>query len=214
MRAAALAREVARIVPALPLFAASPLLRHWHLHWGATDEEVAAPMAGDGLVPGPSFSATRAITIDAPPAIVWSWLVQAGFGRGGFYSYDLFDNAGRPSATRILPELQHAAIGDRVPMTGKATPTTAFRVAAVDPPRTLLWVKPHSTWSWQLTPIAGGRATRLVTRLKDRYPWRSSPGSALLSTILLEHGDFPMMRRMLLGLRARAERDAEEADGA
>ena len=56
-----------------------------------------------------------------------------------------------------------------------------------------------------LTPVDGG-GTRLVTRLKQQYRWRSSPGLALLTLILFEFGDFPMMRRLLVGIRQRAER--------
>ena len=72
----------------------------------------------------------------------------------------------------------------------------------------MVWAKPHSTWSWTLTPVNGGR-TRLVTRLKERYDWRS-PGMALPTVVLLEFGDFPMMRRLLLGIRRRAERLASQ----
>jgi hypothetical protein len=211
MRAATLLRETGEVALAAPIFVTAPLLRHWHLRWGATDDEVAAPMPGDEIVAQPSFCATRAITIDAPPEIVWRWLVQVGIGRAGFYSYDLLDNAGRPSANAILPEHQSPRVGDRMPMAAKVTDTTSFRVAAVDPGRTLLWEKPHSTWSWTLAPLAGGQATRLVTRLQDHYAWRESPALALLSLILFEHGDFPMMRRMLIGIRARAEREARRA---
>ena len=71
----------------------------------------------------------------------------------------------------------------------------------------MLWTKPDSTWAWKLVPLEGGRATRLVTRLKANYDW-SSPSSALLSLVLLEFGDFPMMRRMLRGLKQRAEQVA------
>lgn len=71
--------------------------RHWHLRWGATVDEVHAPLPGDALVPVPHFTATRVVTIDAPPAAVWPWLVQIGRGRAGFYAYDLLDNAGQPS---------------------------------------------------------------------------------------------------------------------
>ncbi len=208
MRPATLLREAGEVALASPMFAAAPVLRHWHVRWGATDEEVAAPMPGDSTVPKPSFAATRAITIDAPPETVWPWIVQVGFGRAGFYSYDLFDNAGRPSAEEILPEHQEAKVGDRVPMSRKVSDTTSFRIAAVGPGRSLLWEKPGSTWAWTLTPAAGGRATRLVTRLKATYAWRSSPGLTVLTLILLEHGDFPMMRKMLLGIKARAEREA------
>jgi hypothetical protein len=79
--AAQLMRELADVAVALPLFVAAPFMRHWHRRWGATDAEVAAPMPGDELVPGCQYRCTRAITIDAPPAVVWSWLVQVGFGR-------------------------------------------------------------------------------------------------------------------------------------
>jgi hypothetical protein len=89
-------------------------------------------------------------------------------------------------------------------MAAKVNDTTAFKIKALEPNRFLLWEKPHSTWVWKLEPIAGGR-TRLVTRLKDRYSWQASPANALLSLILFEFGDFPMMRKLLLGVKRRAE---------
>jgi hypothetical protein len=197
-----LLRALSDALVAAPLFAIAPLIRRWHLRWGATDAEVEGPMPGDEIVLHPSFDATRAITIAAPPEDVWPWLVQVGWGRAGFYSYDLFDNAARPSARRILRRCQNVQVGDWVPMSPKVSDTTAFRVKAFEPNRWLLWEKPNSTWGWKLTPVAGG--TRLVTRLKDRYDWRHAPGSAALSLVLMEHGDFPMMRKML-GVKERAE---------
>ena len=86
----------------LPLFVTAPLYRHWHMRWGATDDEVRGPMPGDDIVPRASFNATRAITIEAPPERVWPWIVQMGYRRAGFYTYDLLDNAGYESANRIL----------------------------------------------------------------------------------------------------------------
>jgi hypothetical protein len=201
--------RTADVLVALPRFLTAPLYRHWHLRWGATDAEVAAAMPGDELVPEPSFNATRAITIQAPPEQVWPWIVQIGTRRAGFYSYDLFDNAARPSADHILPQFQHTHVGDWVPMSSKVNQTTAFKVKAFEPNQWLLWAKPHSTWAWKLTQLDGGR-TRLVTRLKEQYPWRSSPGLALLTLILFELGDFPMMRKLLLGIRRRAERLAAQ----
>jgi hypothetical protein len=204
------AREVARgagdVLVASPRFLTAPLCRHWHLRWGATDAEVASRMPGDQLVPGPSFNATRAITIAAPPEQVWPWIVQIGTRRAGFYSYDLFDNGARPSADRILPTLQDTQVSDWVPMSSKVNETTAFKVKAFQPNQWLLWAKPHSTWAWTLTPLAGGR-TRLVTRLKETYDWRS-PGLTLLTVLIFEFGDFPMMRKLLLGVKSRAERTA------
>jgi hypothetical protein len=207
MRASEVARSAADVLVALPRFLTAPLYRHWHLRWGATDAEVAAAMPGDEIDPEPSFSATRAITIQAPPAKVWPWIVQIGTGRAGFYSYDLFDNAARPSADHILPQFQSIRVGDWVPMSSKVNQTTGFKVQAFQPNQWLLWAKPHSTWAWQLTPIDGG-GTRLVTRLKENYDWRS-PGLALFTVILFEVGDFPMMRKLLLGVKSRAEGTAE-----
>jgi hypothetical protein len=190
------------VVKAAPLFWAAPFVRPWHLRWGATDEEVTAPMPGDDLLSHARFEATRAIDIAAPPEAVWPWIVQIGFRRAGFYSYDLFDNLGRPSADRIVPELQDLDIGDRIAMAEPVTDVTAFRVVAVDPPRSMVWQKPDSTWAWRLESSSGG--TRLVTRLKAAYDFEH-PTSALTSIALLEFADFPMMRQLLLGLKARAE---------
>jgi hypothetical protein len=211
MNARDAARSVADVLLASPRFLAAPLYRHWHLRWGATDAEVASAMPGDENVPAPSFNATRAITIAAPPEQVWPWIVQIGTGRAGFYAYDLFDNGARPSADRILPELQRTQVGDWVPMSSKINETTAFKVKAFQPPEWLLWAKPDSTWAWTLTPLDGGR-TRLVTRLKEKYDWRS-PVLAVLTVIIFELGDFPMMRKLLLGVKSRAERTATRQSG-
>jgi hypothetical protein len=188
----------------LPLFATAPLYRHWHLRWGATDDEVRGPMPGDDIVPTASFNATRAITIEAPPQLVWPWIVQMGYRRAGFYTYPLLDNAGFDSADRILERYQPPRIDDWMPMAKQVNDTTAFKVRAFAMHEWLLWEKPDSTWAWRLIPLDGG-GTRLVSRLKARYAWET-PGSAILTLVLLEFGDFPMMRRALKGIKARAER--------
>ena len=204
MRAREVARSAADVLMAWPRFVTAPLYRRSHLRWGATDAEVASAMPGDELVPRPSFTATRAITVAAPPEDVWPWILQLGTGRASWYSYDLFDNAARPSADRILPQFQAIRVGDWVPMSATVNEATAFKVTAFEANRWLLWAKVDSTWAWQLTPIDGGH-TRLVARLKERYPWRASPGLALLTMVMFEFGDFPMMRQLLLGIRRRAE---------
>jgi hypothetical protein len=196
------------VAMAVPLFAVAPLLRRWHRRWGATDAEVAAVLPGDDLVPGCQYTATRAITIAAPPEAVWPWLAQVGFGKAGFYSNDLLDNVGHPSAERILDEFQDPRIGDWVPMFSRVNDVTAFRVAALEAPRHLVWAKPDSTWAWRLRPVGSG--TRIVTRLRILYRWQQ-PAGALLSLLLNELGDFPMMRKMLRSLRGRAERSQAEA---
>jgi hypothetical protein len=92
------------------------VIRPWQLRWGATDDEVRRVMPGDEIVARPTFNGTRAVTVAAPPSLIWPWIVQIGFSRAGWYSYDLLDNVGRPSATRIIPELQHLQPGDVVPI--------------------------------------------------------------------------------------------------
>jgi len=173
-------------------------VRPWQLTWGATPEEVARPLPSDDLVRDPTFDATRAITLDAPPEQVWPWLMQMGLTRAGWYSYDLLDNLGRPSARRIVPELQGLAPGDVVPMSPSGK--QGMMVLSVEPPTSMVWGEPGgTTWAWQLdeTDIGG---TRLVTRVRSRYQW-SSPSIAF--SLLVEFGDIWMMRKMLLNLRER-----------
>jgi hypothetical protein len=180
--------------------------RPWQLTWGATREEVARDLPGDDLVQSPTFNATRAISIGAPPEQVWPWLVQVGAGRAGWYSYDLLDNLGRHSADRILPEWQDLALGDIVPMSpdGKH----GIEVYSVDRPRSMVWGTPgDTTWAWQLNLQPDG-TTRLLTRIRSRL--RLTPMSIAFSA-LLEVGDFWMIRKMLVGLRGRAENAASPA---
>ena len=149
--------------------------RRWHQRWGATDEEVSGEMPGDELVECAAFTVTRAITVRAAPMEIWPWLVQVGFGRAGFYSYDLLDNLGRPSAREILPEFQAPRVGDlAAPMASPANEANSFKVALVELPTALMWSKPDSTWSWNLTTVEGG-GTRLVTRLKGAVQAHSVP---------------------------------------
>jgi hypothetical protein len=90
----------------------------------------------------------------------------------------------------------------------KVNETTAFKVKGFAPNEWLLWEKPDSTWSWRLIPLEGGR-TRLVSRLKQRYQWEK-PSEGLFTMVLLEFGDFPMMRRMLKWIKTRAEKVAAD----
>lgn len=176
--------------------------RPWHSRWGATDEEVAASMPGDELIKQPTFNVTRAATVRARPREIWPWIAQIGFGRAGFYSYDLLDNLGKPSAKRIIPELQHIEVGTWIPMSRKVSQETAFQVKALEINQWMLWEKAASTWSWKLVSLDGDY-TRLIVRLRCRYRW--SKPTIVTDLLLMELGDFPMMRKMLLGIKRRAE---------
>ena len=182
--------------------------RPWHSRWGATDEEVALEMPGDEVIDQPMLNVTRAITIRARPEEIWPWIVQIGFRRAGFYSYDLLDNLGKPSADRLIPELQHIEVGTWIPMSGKVTQETAFRVRAFEPNHWMLWEKAASTWAWKLIPI-DEEYTRLIIRLRCRYRWTRP--TIVSDLILMELGDFPMMRKLMLGIKQRAERAHEAA---
>ena len=195
--------QIGAVLADMPCFVLAPLYRRRHQRWGATAAEVVMPMPGDELVPGAQVCCTRAIAIDAPPEEVWPWLVQVGCLRAGFYASDLLDNLAHPSATEILPEYQQLEVGQWVPMSPNPTELTAHRVAGFEEPTWLLWRQPTSTWAWTLASLPD-RRTRLVTRLRIFYDW-AHPARTLLAVVLTELGDFAMMRRMLLGIEARAE---------
>jgi hypothetical protein len=153
-------------------------------------------MAGDGLVASPTFNATRAVTVNAPAEGIWPWIVQMGYKRAGFYSWDFLDNAGIPSAERIMPEYQSLEVGDLVPLSEH----TDAKVVDMEPNRRLLLVFPSDgtvTWAWGLYPIDAER-TRLVTRLR----WRTT---SISSQFMLDAFEIIMMRKCLLGIKRRAE---------
>jgi hypothetical protein len=182
------------------------LIRPRQIRWGATNEEVARTLPGDEVVRKPSFNATRAITIQAPPEAVWPWILQIGSKRAGWYSLDWIDNAGVPSAERIVPELQHMAVGDFVPMTPDGK--NGMWVKACETNRYMLWSdkKDTSTWLWWLEPIDDNQ-TRFITRLRVRYAWTSV---WVIYYLLQDVGDIVMMRTCMLGIKRRAERLAPQ----
>jgi hypothetical protein len=181
-------------------------IRPWQLRWGATDEEVARAMPGDDVVKNPTFNATRAVTILARPEEVWPWLVQIGITRAGWYSYDWLDNLGHHSAERIIPEWQHVAVGDLIPMSpdGKA----GQWVKAFETNQWMLWWdnKGDVTWYWGLYPQDESH-TRLITRVRMHYHWLSP---AILFSLLVEFTDIVMMRKCMLGIKQRAERASSQ----
>jgi hypothetical protein len=186
--------------------------------WGATCEEVARVLPGDDGVPRPQIASTRAIPIHAPATTVWPWLVQMGWKKAGWYSYDRIDNDGIPSAERIVPELQGLQIGDVVPEGAEV----GWTVEALEPNRLLLltahapmsgvdWVQRRdSSWLFLLDEI-GPQDTRLIERSRTTLTMneRTLLGKILarrFGTLLLAPGDFVMARRQMQGIKRRAER--------
>jgi len=178
--------------------------RPHQLRWGATAAEVRRPMPGDELDPHPRFLATRAITIDAAPAQIWPWLVQMGYGRAGFYGYDLIENLGSPrglhSADRILPEFQHFKPGDPVPLS--AAGGLVFH--ALEPDRYLIWTGENhvGAFVWALYPVDAGH-TRLVSRIRWSHHWTKP--LPLAFDLFTEFTDHLAVRKVLEGVKGRAE---------
>jgi hypothetical protein len=113
------------------------IIRPRLLRWGATDAEVDAVFPGGDLIPGGTRGGTMAVTINAPPSKVWPWLVQMGYRRAGWYSWDSLDNFGRRSADRIYPQWQNVSPGDILAGPGAGEMEHAWEVAALVPERFL-----------------------------------------------------------------------------
>ena len=187
------------------------LVRPRYLRWGTTLAERGSRLPGDGTVPHPRQVSNRAVTIEAPAAEVWPWLAQIGQGRGGFYSYDRLENlvgADIHSADWILPEFQEISPGDRVYI-GRNGPF--YTVADVRPEQYLLLradapegEEPpiEETWLFYLAPKSASR-TRLIAR--NRRAYAPTLPNFLMWKVLVEPLHHIMERKMLLGIKARAE---------
>ncbi len=191
--------------------------------YGSTKRERAAVLPGDHIVRDPSVVTDHAITIDAPPANVWPWLAQMGWGRGGWYTARwvdrLFFPANGPSADRIDPALQDIGVGTFIPDGAPETQCGLF-VEEIDRERSLVlhsnshlpmsWRR-HATidWSWTfvLRPLDDGARTRFHFRSRwTTRPWWLTAGG----WIVLVPADFVMSRDMLRGVKARAERIGDD----
>jgi hypothetical protein len=180
-------------------------VRPRHLRWGATDEELRARLPGDELVSRPDSEATHAVTIEAPADEVWPWIAQIGQDRGGFYSYTWLENlvgCRMRNAGRIIPEFQQIKVGDAVRLHPKVPP---LPVLVCDPPHTLVLgsnTGEPGTWGFYLTEVDED-TTRLVVRGRGEL----KPGlfSLLFNRAVFEPAHFVMERKMLLGIKRRAE---------
>jgi hypothetical protein len=184
----------------------SRVLRDSILNWGATDAEASAWLPGDELLEHAEGVSTRAVEIDAPAAAVWPWLAQMGPSpRGGAYTYDWIENLlglDMHSTDRVLPEFQHPGIGDTV-----GFGSSRMRLDLVESERVLAWRSEDGKWVWTfvLEPLNGG------TRLISRNRFRLSTLVARMSALPMEPGSLVMEKKMLRGIKQRAERLASAA---
>jgi len=200
----------------------NPILRRWRDRWGATEAEVNRPLPGDELVHHPKWRYTHAVTIHAPAEKVWPWLGQIGQGRGGLYSYEWLENlAGcdMHNADRIVPEHQ-LKVGDGVRLGPKGYPL--YKVAAIESYRALVLVGAdpkteevtrvtdpmpttytNGNWVFVLKPIDDHTTRLLVRGLLDYAP--DNFANTLIWRVMTEPIGFVMERKMLLGIKQRAE---------
>ena len=183
------------------LVALYPLLRRPILTWGATTEEAGSRLPGDELLEEADGVSTRAITIDAPAAAVWPWLAQMGPSpRGGAYTYDWIENLlglDMHSVDRVLPEFQHPEVGDTIGLG-----SNRMRIERVEPEHVLAWRSEDRNWVWTFVLAESDSATRLISRNRFRLPSLA----ARIGMLPMEPGSLLMERRMLRGIKKRAER--------
>ncbi len=179
-------------------------IRPRQMHWGATPEEAARTLPYDELVPNPTWSSTRAVTVEATPEQIWPWLVQMGWGRAGWYGYDWVDNGGKPSSWEIMPEYQHLEIGTKFAM----SPWTSMVCRDFEEPHWMLQRMGNiGSFLWYLEPI-DERHTRLMIRMRDKYRWLNP--LILPMQLAVDVGDIFFQWKCLQGVKARAERMAKQ----
>jgi carbon monoxide dehydrogenase subunit G len=168
------------------------------LVWGATPDEVARRYPSDDLVPN-GVAMTRAISVAAPPELVWQWLCQMAVAP---YSYDWIDNFGRRSPQTLTPGADQLELGQRM--------AVVFELVAFD--------APHQ-WTGLTTPrgqrMFGPVAMSFAaepdgadTRIVGRLVAGAGGPLARVRAQALAWGDLVMMRRQFLNFKALAERDA------
>jgi hypothetical protein len=186
------------------------VLRDWTLNWGASGDEATRPLPGDELLTDADIVATRAIRIEAPPSAVWPWLVQMGPGRAGAYTYDWIENLfglDMHSTDRIHAEWQKLDVGDVL----RSRPDRpGMRVELLEPERVLSTCSETGDWVWTfaLEEQPDG-STRLLSR--NRIAMTGSSAGQRLGMLVMEPGSLVMERKMLLGIKERAERPASRS---
>ena len=201
------------------------ILRPWSHRRGAIEEEVGGTLPGDDLVPNSRTGYTQAITIHSSPAKVWPWLIQVGYRRAGWYTYDWFyrliksdEFVDGHSSNRIVPELQDLKVGDEIAIFAAGP----FKVAALEPNRALVLlarVDFKTGRTFELTDPAPGNflnnswafvlheVDANTTRLVVRYRMDFSPSmvNKMAYSIPTDGGALIFQPKMLKGIKERAE---------
>lgn len=183
-------------------------------NWGATPAEMAVKLPGDDLIPDPAAIVTRAVTVQAPASEVWRWLVQVGQGRGGMYSYDRLENLiglRIHSADMIRDEWQDLQVGDQIRLIRPGWLGLAegysLPVVRVDRGRAIvLRMDPwEAVWSFHVVEEGDNRC-RLLSRSRETVRPGFTAGLARSAGQIMDPITLIMTRKMLLGIKERAER--------
>jgi hypothetical protein len=180
------------------------MVQPWFMRWGATDAEIAMVLPGDPFIPATTVVSTRAITIHAPVAQVWHWLVQLGQQHAGFYSYDWLENlfaARMHNADQIVPEWQGTQVGDPVFMMANPPPMSVAEIVLLEPEQMLVL---KGGWAFYLQPL-DAQTTRFIVRYAS-FPVKGDLAAALYYYPMFEPAHFVMEAGMMLGIKARAEK--------
>lgn len=176
------------------------ILRRPVLTWGASEVEAASRLPGDELLEDANGVSTRAIGIDAPASAVWPWLAQMGPSpRAGAYTYDWLENLlglNMHSADRVLTEFQTPYVGETIEFG-----SNRMRLARVEPEHVLAWRSDNGDWVWTFVLAEHDGHTRLISRNRFRLP----ASVAHFGMLPMEVGSLVMERKMLLGIKKRAE---------
>jgi hypothetical protein len=193
------------MIAGLSELATYPLWRNRCLNWGATRDEAPTTLPGDDLMSEPDIVSTRAIGIDAEPSAVWPWLAQMGSGRGGLYTYDWIENLlglNMHSADTVLSQFQDIKVGDTQSV-GRNGPV--LRVTVCEPGKALIFQSEDGHWVWAFVLQSDKNGTRLISRNRITLAGFSTTARWLYRYVM-EPGSLIMERKMLLGIKGRAER--------
>lgn len=199
------------------------VLRPRILRRGARVDEVSRILPGDEITPPEPFRSTMATTIKARPEAIWPWLLQVGWSRGAFYSYNKIEKLfgmDLHNADQIHPEWQDLKVGDTMwmshPRLKYLFPET--KVNSIDPNRALVFAiyspegtqgPPSGAWSFILDPV-DDKSTRLISRLQVSTP---SLIGKLIFYGFMEPAHFIMQQGMFNGLKRRLSGDGENPGG-
>ena len=192
----------------------SLFLRDVWVNKGITKTEKNMEMPGDGYVKNPDTVYEQAITINTPPEYVWSYLIQVGYKRAGWYNWDFINRLAADnyfykndkSAERVIPELQDLNQGDKISI----VPDISFLVEEINENDHLLLTGVEEdeyvvTWAYKLNKVQENK-TRLIVK------WQSDIGDGflfnLMNYVITEPAGAGIQQwEMLKGIKQRAERD-------